>query len=491
MTSSARGTLVRLLVIDDDPGMHTLVQDLVANDQIQVIGVKTLVEGVQIASQQRIDVILLDHLLPDGDGIDRIAEFISQDRLRPILYITSQTGSKTAIEAIKRGAFEYLSKPVDFSLLKQRIAEAIEYRRLTRLPVLIGGISGQGPESDILVGRCRGMQDVYKSIGRLASLRSPILIEGEVGTGKEMIARAIHQHGPRGSGPFHKVSTFDFDELSFQKEIFSKSGKLFHCHGGTLMLEEIQSWSMATQSRFLRFFQDGKIEGDNIDTRVIMTTSIPSRELVQSGKLRSDLYYTLSPFMVRVPALRDRQEDFELLVSHFMQRLAQVSSTHQSVGPARVSPVALQLLKLHDWPGNVAELKSVLQSVLMESHGAVLATDALMRSLELAMPRRNNDESAFKPAADNISNGTVWDLRAFVAEQIKQESNRIYDEAIAHLDQQLIGLLMEHTKGNRVKAAKLLGITRTSLRRKMHPDKNALPDDETSDSDGDSASEST
>ena len=375
MTRS-KGVCTRLLVVDDDPGMHTLVYDLVDTKSTSVLSAMTLAEGLRIASLQRIDVILLDHLLPDGEGIDRIADFIANDRLRPILYVTAQAGSKTAIEAIKRGAFEFLSKPIDFKLLRQRIAEAVEYRRLTRLPVLVDSASSKEAESDILVGRCRSMQEVYKSIGRLSTLRTPILIEGEVGTGKEMIARAIHQNGSNASGPFRKISSKEFEDAEFQTELFG-------CGGGTLMVYDIDHWSVATQSRLLRFLQSHSIDGVSADTRIILATSFKVRDLVQSGKLRNDFFYFLSPYVIHVPALRERQEDLELLVSHFMQRIAHVSSTQKEQGPPRVSNTALQLLKDYDWPGNIAELKSVLQGVLTESHGAILATDSLMRFLNL------------------------------------------------------------------------------------------------------------
>ena len=212
----------------------------------------------------------------------RIADFIAHDRLRPILYVTAQAGSKTAIEAIKRGAFEYLSKPIDFKLLRQRIEDAIEYRRLTRLPVLVDSTSTKETESDILVGRCRGMQEVYKSIGRFSTLRTPILIEGEVGTGKEMIARTIHQNGAFASGPFRKISSREFNDAELQVELFggiyagastigdpwsssikpssAKLPALLECSGGTLMIDDIDSWSVASQSRLLRFFQSHAIQ---------------------------------------------------------------------------------------------------------------------------------------------------------------------------------------------------------------------------------------
>ncbi len=482
MTRS-KSVRARLLVVDDDPGMHTLVHDLVDNESTSIISAMTLAEGLRIASLQRVDVVLLDHLLPDGEGLDRIADFIAHDRLLPILYVTAQAGSKTAIEAIKRGAFEYLSKPIDFKLLRQRIAEAIEYRRLTRLPVLVDSLTSKETDSDILVGRCRGMQEVYKSIGRFSTLRTPILIEGEVGTGKEMIARAIHQNGPCASGPFRKISSKEFGDAELQIELFgggyAKPSAILNCGGGTLMIDDIDNGSVATQSRLLRFFQSHSIDGVSADTRIILATSFKVRDLVQSGKLRNDLFYYLSPYVIRVPALRERQGDLELLVSHFMQRIAHVSSTQKEQGPPRVSSNAMQLLNDYDWPGNIAELKSVLQGVLTESRGAVLATDSLVRFLDLGRAtafdfntRQSNSKTvpaAVQETSINKSHpGQTWDLRAFVDQQVALGTERLYDQAIALLDEKLLHLIMQHTNGNRLRAAKLLGITRTSLRRKMN-----------------------
>lgn len=502
MTRS-KSVRARLLVVDDDPGMHTLVHDLVDNESTSIISAMTLAEGLRIASRQRVDVVLLDHLLPDGEGLDRIADFIAHDRLRPILYVTAQAGSKTAIEAIKRGAFEYLSKPIDFKLLRQRIAEAIEYRRLTRLPVLMDSLSSEETDSDILVGRCRGMQEVYKSIGRFSTLRTPILIEGEVGTGKEMIARAIHQNGPCASGPFRKISSKEFGDSELQIELFggsyAKPSAILNCGGGTLMIDDIDNWSVATQSRLLRFFQSHSIDGISTDTRIILATSFKVRDLVQSGKLRNDLFYFLSPYVIRVPALRERQEDIELLVSHFIQRIAHVSSAQKEHGPPRVSSSAMQLLKDYDWPGNIAELKSVLQGVLTESRGVVLATDSLMRFLDggrstgfgfdsQQLNSKTLPVTIQETSIDKSESGQTWDLRAFVDQQVAMGTERLYDQAIALLDEKLLHLIMQHTNGNRVRAAKLLGITRTSLRRKMNSTLQAelgtdstdelLPDDE-------------
>ncbi len=493
--SSPTGECTRLLVVDADSGMHTFIRDLFANESTVVISATTLAEGLLISNKQRIDVVLLAHILPDGEGIDRIPDFIVQDRLRPILYISAQASSRTAIQAFKRGAFEFLSKPIDTRLLCQRLGEAVEYRRLTRLPVLVESQTSQVPESDFLVGRCRRMQEVYKSIGRFSNLRSPVLIEGEVGTGKEMIARSIHQNGNLASGPFRKIASKEFDDTALQMELFGGSAPLsssndptaaklpalLECSGGTLMIDDIDSWSVASQSRLLRFLQCDAIDGVAADTRVILATSANTRDLVQTGKISNELFYFVSPYVIRVPALREREEDLELLVSHFMHRIANVSSAQQGQGAPRVSSAALQLLKDYDWPGNIAELKSLLLGVLTESRGAVLATDALRRFLHdgrLKAPPESDGTArsqtdTFPPHCSQVNKfkselEPVWNLRAFVEEQVANGTDCLYERAIQLLDQQLLDLVMQHTQGNRAKAAKILGITRTSLRRKMN-----------------------
>lgn len=463
--------LARILIVDDDPGMVQLVQALSTGAPTFIASAATLADGIRLAGHQRFDVIILDHLLPDGHGLDRVGEFIAQDRLRPILYITAQSGAHTAIEAIKRGAFDYLAKPLDFTLLKQRLAEALEYRRLTRLPVLVQGSEGEKEENDVLVGRCRAMQEVYKCIGRLASLSAPVLVEGEVGTGKEMIARAIHQYGPRAQAPFVKIGRDELVEAFRGSEMKLEAGHAPHalseifpqCAGGTLFLEELGELPSSHQVRLLSMLQR-QVVAKMADVRVLLSSSVLSRQLLERGELRSDLYYFLTPYTIRVPALREREDDFELLVAHFMQRLALVSATSENQGPPRVSPAALALLHSYDWPGNVAQLKSVLQCVLMESRGAVLATDALHRALEGG--EREAPQSVINSDHCGISNA-AWDLTGFARDRLRKGTDRLYDDAIAEMERTLLKLVLQHTHGNQAQAAKFLGMTRTSLRKKI------------------------
>lgn len=492
----------RILVVDDDSSMAPLVHALAVDASIggslaaDITAATTLADGVRAAAEQRFDVIILDHLLPDGQGLDVVGQFIAQDRLRPILYITAQSGAHTAIEAIKQGAFDYLTKPLDFALLKQRICETLEYRRLTRMPVLIDGdgsraaddCEGQEPDgqNDVLVGRCRAMQEVYKCIGRLASLPAPVLIEGEVGTGKEMIARAIHQYGSRQQAPFLKVNVQQFEAAIERSDAQAASHSFLTdlfpaCDGGTLLLEELSALSSGLQSRLLELLKQQPTSPAG-GVRLIASTVYPREQLLERGKLRSDLFYFLSPYTVRVPALRQREQDVELLVAHFMHRLARVAPASEHHPPPRVSPAAMDLLRHYDWPGNVAQLKSVLQSVLMESRGAVLATDALRRSLGSgqalghAASTSVESEPIGLPSAARLAahaddrseaSGFAWELSSFVRQRLHAGTDRLYEEVLSQLDRSLLQLVLQHTRGNQAQAAKVLGMTRTSLRKKI------------------------
>jgi two-component system nitrogen regulation response regulator GlnG len=225
------------------------------------------------------------------------------------------------------------------------------------------------------------------------------------------------------------------------------------------LIEEVSGISLSLQSRLLRFLQNPQTK-----TNIVFSSSKTSGELVKRGLLRSDLYYFLSPFVIRVPALRERLDDFDLLVTHFIHRLLAVAPADEQSAPPRVSQGAMNLLKSHDWPGNVAQLKSVLHRVLVESPGAVLATDALHRALGTREPSKPRS-SENNPSSTNEE--TSWDLDGFVVDLLQDGTTDLYDLAIQKLDHRLLTLVLKHTHGNQAQAARLLGMTRTSLRRKI------------------------
>ncbi|AMV34827.1 Nitrogen assimilation regulatory protein [Pirellula sp. SH-Sr6A] len=462
----------RVLVIDDDPSMVPLVEGLLPKG-VSIIGARTLQKGKSLAADHRFDVILLDQLLPDGAGLECIEALLSNDRLRPILFVTAQSDASTAIEATRKGAFDYLPKPLDFSFLQQRLLEALEYRELMRTPVVLD--DPMNPSQEILVGRCRLMQEVYKSIGRLAAIRNAVLIEGEPGTGKELVARTIHQYGEFRSFPIEKHMANDIDsliaELSNPKPIDHKEGQ-----HRTILVEDIEHLSLANQSRILQLLRD-ETESSPRRTRWFFTTSTSTRHLLDRGVLRSDFFYLLSSTLIALPPLRRRDGDLELLVSHFLQKASQIRSTQDGHTP-RVSPEAMHLLREYSWPGNVAELKSVLDRVLLESRGVIQANDALRGLLS---DLRTNDtpshakdrhglESPNSDSAASASNTPLksFDLLAYAKEQLKdRQVSSLYDLCIEKLELTLLPLVLHHTSGNRAAAARILGMTRTSLRKKM------------------------
>ncbi len=297
--SSAVVKSARLLVIDDDPGMSLLIAGLIESPRCTVTTALNLEQGVTFASRQKYDVIILDHLLPDGCGLDRIESLLAQDRFRPLLFVTAQSSSQNAIEAIKRGAFDYLTKPLDFGLLKKRLLEALEYRQLTSTPVLLEN-SIQGIETPQLVGRCRAMHEVYKSVGRLANTSHAALIEGEIGTGKELISRTIHSNSLRQNSAFMKMSAMEFEEVCRGTSDFSLERLIPNCVGGTLFVEDLSVMSKHLQFKLLTCFQTSELP-EQSSVRFIVSTSMPIRQLLDSGLLRSDLYYYLCPYTVRVP----------------------------------------------------------------------------------------------------------------------------------------------------------------------------------------------
>lgn len=462
----------RVLVIDDDPSMVPLVEGLLPKG-VSVTGARTLEKGKSLASDQRFDVILLDQLLPDGAGLDWLETLLSTDRLRPILFVTAQSDASTAIEATRKGAFDYLPKPLDFSFLRQRLLEALEYRELMRTPVVLDDPAN--PSQEILVGRCRLMQDVYKSIGRLAAIRNAVLIEGEPGTGKELVARTIHQYGEFRSFPIEKVMANDVDLLMSELSDSRSSDRECREHR-TILVEDIEQLSLANQSRILQLLRD-RTELAPTRTRWFFTTSSSARSLLDRGILRSDFFYLLSSTLVSLPPLRKRDGDLELLVSHFLQRSSQIRSTQDGQMP-RVSPDAMHLLREYSWPGNVAELKSVLDRILLESRGVIQANDTLRGLLsdlrtDASLRHSKSKEVGGQSSSDSASsvNGSAvhsFDLLAYAREHLKdRQVSSLYDLCIEKLESALLPLVLHHTSGNRAAAARILGMTRTSLRKKM------------------------
>lgn len=470
-----KNTMPSILVIDDDPTVQHVFQRVYSDTDVTVLTAGSAAEGLITLGEQKPDVVILDIMLPDADGLEAFQRIHATDPKAPVVFITAGGTSDTAIEAMKLGAFDYLLKPLDFNRVRELIARAFQIRRFMHVPVGVSSPDRNAPgalQSDQLVGRCEAMQDVYKAIGRVAPQNVTVLIRGESGTGKELIARAIYQHSPRASGRFLAVNCAAIPEALLESELFGhekgsftgaevkRIGKFEQCNGGTLFLDEVGDMTPLVQSKLLRVLQEQRFErvGGNetikTDVRMIAATNRDLEKMVENGEFRADLYYRLNGFSLKLPPLRERKEDLVVLLEHFLG----IFNKELGKNVRNIAPETLELLLQYHWPGNVRELQSVLKQALLQATGPVLLPDFLPLEVRGGVSRaKDKRESA--PAKTS--------LESFVDERLSAESEDLYAEALSLMERAVLTRVLRHTAGNQSWAAKVLGITRGSLRNKI------------------------
>jgi DNA-binding NtrC family response regulator len=463
--------MATLLIVDDEASILLAFRRAFREPDVTVLTAETAAQGLDLAREQHPDVIVLDVHLPDMTGLDMLRKLRELDARSPVLFITGRSTTDTAIEAMKLGAFEYLLKPLELSTLRQVIERALAISRLMHVPTVLAAADDVDDRSDAIVGVCPAMQEVYKSIGRVAAQDVTVLITGESGTGKELVARALYQHSHRSSGPFLPISCAAIPEHLLESELFGhekgaftgadrrRIGKFEQCHGGTLFLDEVGTMSPLTQSKLLRVLQEKMFErlgGDETihsDVRVLAATNANLEEAVADGHFRLDLFYRLSVFTIHLPPLRERGDDLQLLIGHYLRRF------NRELGKdvQGVSPEALAMLRRYPWLGNVRELQSVLKQALLQAAGPVLVPDFLPASV--------TGTSASITKFEEMSPETRLDQ--FIEARLQAGSQDLYAEALERLERLLLTRVLRHTGGNQLQAAKILGITRGSLRSKI------------------------
>jgi nitrogen regulation protein NR(I) len=459
-----------LLIVDDETNILTAFRRVFRGGDVEVVTAETAAEGLRIARERRPDTVVLDVHLPDRTGLELLRELQAVDARCPVVFITGQGTTDTAIEAMKLGAFDYLLKPLELSHLRTVLDRAFAISRLMRVPAVV---AADGPadddRADAIVGRCPSMQEVYKAIGRVAAQDVTVLITGESGTGKELVARALYQHGQRAGKPFLVVNCAAIPETLLESELFGhekgaftgaerrRIGKFEQCDGGTLFLDEVGDMTPALQSKMLRVLQEQSFErlGGNetirTDVRVLAATNADVEALVSEGRFRQDLYYRLSVFTIHLPPLRERGDDLQLLIRHYVRRFSRELGRNVS----DVAPEVLETLERYSWPGNVRELQSVLKQALLRSTGPVLLADFLP-----ALPG-----GATTSTATDRGNGEI-SLEQLIEQGLASGQGDLYDTALRWLERLLLTRVLRHTSGNQVQAAKLLGINRGSIRTK-------------------------
>jgi two-component system nitrogen regulation response regulator GlnG len=464
--------MAHLLLIDDDPAViPEQVRQTFPRPSHRVEVASTGAAGIERVRADPPDVILLDLRLPDVSGLEVFEQVRAIDARIPVIFVTMTKTADTAIEAMKRGAFDYLFKPLDLGQLRRVAGEAMEVARRMRAPAVI---TENPPDPDVdgaIFGGCPAMRDVYKAVGRVAAQDVNVLITGESGTGKELVARAIYQHSARAKAPFIALNCAAIPENLLESELFGhekgaftgadrrRIGKFEQCNGGTILLDEIGDMPLSLQAKVLRLLQDQTFErvGGNetvrTDVRIIASTHRDLKARAAEEKFRSDLYYRLSVFTIPLPPLRERGDDVSMLIQYYLRRYSRELGRDIS----QVAPEALDRLRSYSWPGNIRELQSVLKQALLQASGTVLLP-AFLPEISGAAP--SHDAPKAPPPEDQ-------GLQAFIRQRLTPDASDLYAQVHRELDRTFLTLVLDHTEGSQRQAARLLGIARQTLRQKL------------------------
>jgi len=463
-----------ILVIDDDRTILEMIAAALEDEEVEVLTATDAEDGLARIRNDEPDVVLLDIMLPELSGLEAFQKIRHLDSKLPTIFITGSGNSDTAIEAMKLGAYDYLLKPLDLKNVRDVVTQALKIRRMMKVEVGVRQAVSPDDKGDHMIGRSKPMQEVFKAIGRVASQDVTVLIEGESGTGKELVARAIYQHSKRNEKPFLAINCAAIPENLLESELFGheqgaftggdrrRIGKFEQCSGGTIFLDEIGDMPATLQSKILRLLQDQTFErvGGNetikTDVRLIAATNCDLQEMVEEGTFREDLYYRLNVFPICLPPLREREDDLVLLIEHFLAQYNR--DLDKSV--EGIAPDALKLLQSYRWPGNIREVQSVIRQAIIQTPGPVITTEFLPK--DSCDDMLENDDSCVSLSGDNGG-----EFAKFVDRLFQQESEDMYAQTVEYVERYLLTRVLQETGGNQSQAAKMLGITRGSLRNKI------------------------
>ena len=400
-----------------------------------------------------------------------------------IIFITGFGTTDTAIEAMKLGAYDYLTKPLDAKQLKLVVDQALAISQLAHVPAIID--EGERPEDkpDRLIGSGVAMQTVCKQIGRVAPQDVNVLILGESGTGKELVARALYHHSRRSQAPLLAINCAAIPESLLESELFGhergaftgadrrRIGKFEQCHGGTIFLDEVGDMASHTQAKILRLLQEGCFErlggseSISVDVRIIAATNQDLDSLIEQGRFRKDLYYRLSGVTISLPALRDRRDDIAELSHYFLFRFnRQLGASLQSI-----SPEALEVLRAYHWPGNVRELQNVIRQAVIVSAGPTILPEFLPADVQQYDASEAESDLEIAAIPDSDWQGLPQSVKTWIA---NGESD-VYRRAREQFDRLIIHQAMQQVGGNRSQAGKILGLSHVTLRAKLRSMENA------------------
>jgi len=464
-----------ILIADDDRGIRTVLDHALgrAGHDVQATdNGSTLWQWVEAGHG---DLVITDVVMPDVDGLDLLPRI---KQIRPdlkIIVMSAQSTLLTAIKAVERGAYEYVPKPFDLDELLSIVDRALSARGTASDNDRPDG--GEGAEKLPLIGRSGAMQDIYRTVARLMSTDLTVMISGESGTGKELVARALHDYGKRRSGAFVAVNMAAIPRDLIEAELFGHEkgaftgatsagvGRFHQAQKGTLFLDEIGDMPLDAQTRLLRVLQEGEfttVGGKtpiSTDVRIVAATHHDLQGLIRKGQFREDLFYRLNVVPIRLPPLRERMEDIPDLVRHFLEEAAK-----EGLGTKTLLKPALAALQEYRWPGNIRELENLIRRIAALYTEEIIDETVVRAELDQGRQMSSNGEDADDSLAGSVEKHLA---RYFDADRDELPPPGLYDRVLREIEKPLISLSLLHTQGNQLQAAKLLGLNRNTLRKKI------------------------
>jgi nitrogen regulation protein NR(I) len=461
----------KILVVDDERNVLRAFEDVLSTRGYEIVCTRDAEEALRCVKDAEVDLVILDIRLPGMNGLDALAQLRHIRPTLPVIVMTGLGTTDTAIEATKRGAFDYQLKPFEPAEMLQTIAKALEASRLMKGRLALNPDTAV-PSSDAIVGRSAVMQQLYKAIGRVAPTDATVLIRGESGTGKELVARAIYQHSQRSQMPLVVVNCAAIPEALLESELFGyepgaftgattrRIGRFEQAHGGTMFLDEIGDIPVTVQAKILRALQDGTFQrlGGNAalqsDVRVLCATNRDLEKAIAAGGFREDLYHRLNVVTLQLSPLRDRRDDIPVLIDYFMNRYARAAGIQRPP----IAQGALDALVNHSWPGNVRELEHLIQRLMIFTGGYTIQAHDLPWALR-------SDPQA--PAGEAESSSEEQLLNLIRTHLTSYSGNHACEDLLEKIERLLIVEALRRSHGNQTHAARLLGLPRPTLHARM------------------------
>lgn len=449
--------MARILIVEDDLNTLSGLGELLRDEGYEVVGVESGKKALRLLEREQFDLMLTDLRMPDIDGLRLYEKSIAYNSNMKTIVMTAYSSVKQAVEAMKKGVYEYLTKPLNMDELLLTIKKAIQEQEIVAENIQLRDQLKSSYRVENIIGTSKAIREIYRMIAKVSKTQSTVLIRGESGVGKELVARAIHYNSPRAEKKLIEISCASLPETLLESELFGyekgaftgavarKKGRLELADGGTIFLDEIGDISESVQTKLLRVLQEkelthlGGTSTIKVDVRVIAATNRNLEQAIQEGKFREDLYYRLNVIPIFIPPLRERKEDIPLLIEHFVKKFCRENNKPLM----KVSSKALELCMEYDWPGNVRELENAMENAVVLGEGDVILPEHL---------------------PFNIYNHYSQTQRADFLSQSKFES---YRKKMEYAERMVIKDAIEKAHGNKSLAAKNLKISLRTMRYKI------------------------